>query len=197
VDVTYASGGNRCDNTVANAVSAKNRGVEVELRKDLDGLGRAWRGVALGLNVTRVSSTVIMPATLGKYPALPLAGQSPWLANGSLSYGSSKDRFSASLLANWFDDRVRSYGATSNDTTSKAAQVQNVFERGRTTIDAKVQIRVAGAAISISGKNLTNQAVEYYVIPIAKSLGVAAGQRARTGYYPLGYSIGTEVSFAY
>jgi hypothetical protein len=89
--------------------------------------------------------------------ALPLVGQSPVLVNGTISFIRPEWGFDATILFNYFDERIVRYGAVSN-----AAQVPNQVEAGRATVDAKAQKTLGRWSLSLAGKNLTNKPVHVF-----------------------------------
>lgn len=142
-----------------NAESAENIGLEVELRKNLGLFGDFMRQVSLGGNFTFVEGDVTPGFELfGDLANLPLQDQSRRLANANLNFDSNGGGFSASVLANYFDDRVRRYGifqaAAGEGGQSRSP---DVFEQGRLTVDAKVRLSIGRMSLSVSGRNLTDE----------------------------------------
>jgi hypothetical protein len=82
--------------------------------------------------------------------------------NAGLSYRSKTDALTASVLFNVFGDRIVRYGFASSG-GANAKQGPNLIERGRSSVDAKLQ-RAFGEklSVSLSAKNLTNQRVQFY-----------------------------------
>ena len=154
---------NNCTYSVANAESAENIGGELELRKDLSFLPGALERLSASLNVTLVRTSVVISPVFGNYlPGLDLEGQSPYVFNAGLSYRSKTDALTASVLFNVFGDRIVRYGFASSG-GANAKQGPNLIERGRSSVDAKLQ-RAFGEklSVSLSAKNLTNQRVQFY-----------------------------------
>jgi TonB-dependent receptor len=110
-----------------NAEEAKLEGVEFDLRKDLTfatwfDLNPVWDGFRLMFNVSYIDSEVTLlgagetaedvPLTGGRRIARlfsntrPMTGQSDYLANVQLAYQDFDTGITASLLYNYFDDRV-------------------------------------------------------------------------------------------
>jgi outer membrane receptor protein involved in Fe transport len=155
VEVVFVPGGGQCEVTYINGRTAYNYGVELEARREM-----LVPGLVASVNVTLVQSGVAIDSVYGAYDAdLPLQGQSPYLLNGSVAYAAPSGRFNASLLANYFASRVVRYG-TSN---GASGQGPNLHERGRLSLDAKVQFRVgAHLTLSLGARNLTNAVEEFY-----------------------------------
>ncbi len=178
--------GLRCLVTYRNASYAQDYGVEIEIRKTLDFLPGPFGRLAASVNLTRVTSRVEIDTVFGNFdPNLPLQGQSPWLANGILSYADR--RVSGTLSINFFSDRVARYGIGSAATP---VQAPNLLERGRAAIDAKVQIQLPPhTTITLAGKNLTNRPVEFIHRAAA---GTVLAQYASPG---VGLSVGLGYAF--
>jgi len=171
--------GLRCLVTYRNASYAQDYGMELEVRKSIGPVG-------IGLNVTRVTSRVEIDTVFGNFERnLPLQGQSPWLANGMLSYGSSD--LTATVSVNYFSDRVARYGIGSAATP---VQAPNLLERGRATVDAKVQSSLSPhATLTLAGRNLTDQAVEFLHRAAA---GTVVAQYSRPGI-----AVSIELGYAF
>lgn len=154
------SGRNGCTYGYINGKSADNFGMEIDVRKDLSFLPGVLQGLSVGSNVTLVRSSVRISPVFGRYdPGLDLEGQSPWLVNGNLSWRSASGRYSGTVLYNHFADRVIRYGFAS----AGVGQGPNVVERGRGTLDAKVQLAVGkSATVSMAARNLTNARVQFF-----------------------------------
>jgi len=187
--IRRVDGRNNCTYSVANAESADNLGAEVEMRKDLTFLPSVFSRLSASLNVTLVRTSVVISPRFGNYePGLDLEGQSPYVVNAGVAYASRTNALSASILYNVFGDRIVRYGFSSSG-GANAKQGPNIIERGRSSLDAKVQ-RVFNErfSMSLSAKNLTNQRVQYFQT-------VSTGQKS-TGRATPGTSIDLGVSIA-
>jgi outer membrane receptor protein involved in Fe transport len=186
--IRVVDGRNNCTYGFANAESAENFGGELELRKDLTFLPGMFERLSASFNATLVRTSVVIAPRFGTYtPGLDLEGQSPYVLNAGLSYRSANDAFSASMLYNLFDDRIVRYGFASSG-GANATQGPNIVERGRSSLDAKVQ-RAFGErlSVSLSAKNLTNQRIQFYQ---TVSTGDAPTGRATPGVsFDLGVSL--------
>ncbi len=159
VETTF-NGASGCNQSFANARLAINTGLEFEARRTLTFLPGGFKRLNASLNVTVVKSKVWMPSDLGLYPAdLELAGQSPWLVNASLGYESAQRTFSATVLGNWFGDRIVRYGQASRLSTDQAP---NLYERGRFSLDAKLSRRFNRMNWTLGARNLMNVPVVFY-----------------------------------
>lgn len=149
-----------------NGESAINYGGEVEVRKTLGWLPFVSDAFSANMNVTVVHTETDLGDALFNVRAR-FMGQSPYVVNGGLSYDSPTGRFTASLFANAFADRITRYGATlvNVDSTGKedVTQIPHVNERGRVTLDGKLQARISTrTSVSLAAKNLTDQPQRFY-----------------------------------
>ncbi len=187
--IRLVTGRNNCTYEVANAESANTVGVEAEMRKDLTFLPSVLSRLSASFNLTLVRTSVVISPTFGSYdPGLDLEGQSPYVVNAGLAYASRTNSLSASILYNVFGDRIVRYGFASSS-GANTTQGPNILERGRSSLDAKVQ-RVFSErfSMSLSAKNLTNQRVQYFQ-------AVSTGQES-TGRATPGISVDLGVSIA-
>jgi hypothetical protein len=185
--LTYP-GSSLCTVGYVNLDFATIRGAEFELRRALDFLPGPFSRLGFGLNVTAVRSASEItggPDLVLKYP---LQGQSDLLANVNLLYLNPESGFEASLLANYFSDRVIRYGISSL-IDGRAVQVPNVMEQGRIGVDAKLRRKVGRASISLSARNLLDAEVIYYQ---TSTIG-----RTRTGYVRPGVSVNLGIGYAF
>jgi hypothetical protein len=158
--IRVVMGRNGCTYSYDNATSARNFGAEVDIRQNLTYLPGLLSKLGVGLNYTYVESRVTISPQFGVYdPNLALEGQSPYVANASLTYAGERG-LSVALLYNVFGDRIVRYGFRSSG-GADAAQGPNIVERGRGTFDAKLQRPVgAGFTFSVAAKNLTDAPVK-------------------------------------
>jgi outer membrane receptor protein involved in Fe transport len=157
LEVLDAPGSGACRVSYANATSATNYGAEFEARKSLGFIGGGFRGFSAGLNALVVRSRVTLDTlTFGQInQQLSLAGQSPYLFNANLNYSSARAGVTASVLLNYFADRIVRYGIT-NTTSTGSNKIPDAIEQGRFTLDAKVAKGLGRWTLTLAGKNLTN-----------------------------------------
>lgn len=98
VVATVALAGER---TFANAPTASNHGVEIELRKSLGFLGSAFDDVAIMLNYSRIFSKVQLSDRVRT-----LQGQSPYAVNAGVYITLPQSGTSINLLYNRFGERI-------------------------------------------------------------------------------------------
>lgn len=103
----------------ANARSAHNYGVELELRKGLDFVGGRWLGGVdladfyVGFNYARIKSNVALDRASASYQtnlSRPMQGQSPYIVNTQLGYLSEDRGIEATLLFNRSGRRISQVG---------------------------------------------------------------------------------------
>lgn len=171
-------GGGQCRIVFRNGLEATNYGLELDFRRTV-----LLPGLELGVNLTVVDSRVRIDSTLGVYdPDLPLQGQSPLLVNGSVAYTTPGGRLSVSTLLNYFSSRAVRYGTS----FGQQGQGPNLLERGRTTVDAKLQLALSSRlSVSLAGKNLLDQPQEFY--HESATVGDVVAGYVRPG---VGFSIG-------
>ena len=103
VDVNSPGGGVK-NVTFSNAESAKSYGVELELKKSLNGLteSRFLNNLNLMFNATLIKSTIKLPANLssGREAERPLQGQAPYVINAGIFYASDPTGWQVNLLYN-------------------------------------------------------------------------------------------------
>jgi TonB dependent receptor/CarboxypepD_reg-like domain/TonB-dependent Receptor Plug Domain len=178
-----------CEILFDNVDAARNYGGEIEIRRTLDFLPGFWNRLSAGLNVTVVQSEADYRPTPDTLLQLPLQGQSDYLANANLLYTDPDRGFQLSLLVNTFGDRTVRYGSV-HVAGGQATKIPDVVERGRTTVDAKIQKQFwGGVNLSLSGRNLTDAEVLF-----VQETG--DGGVVRTGYFRPGITIGLGLGYA-
>lgn len=189
VEIIQVAGSGSCDVVYTNVERAQNYGGEVEARKNLDFLPGALRRLSAGANFTLVHSRAdFAPPGVDTLLHLPMPGQSEYVVNGNLMY-TDGDRVQASVLVNAFGDRVLRYG-TVILINGVARQVPHVVEKGRVTVDAKIQRRLSrGLTVSLSGRNLTNSAVTAFQESLAGRVQTAFVQPGISATLGVGYAL--------
>jgi hypothetical protein len=188
--LTY-QGGTLCTNEYFNLASARLLGAEFEFRRPLSFLPGIFGKMALGLNITLVNSTSQYPIQTGDTTftrTLKLQGQSDYLGNANLLYNDPQAGLDASVLLNYFSDRISRYGFISVS-SGTLFEVPNVVEQGRASLDAKIRKRVGRTTISLSGRNLTDAEVVF--------LQSSTVGEIRTGYFRPGIGVSFGVGYAF
>ncbi len=149
-----------------NGGSASNYGLEFEFRSSLGALIPALRTVSLNSNLTLVQSEVTTPDVIRIYipgeggidqAAEPktraLQGQSPYVANLSLTYASESGSSRASVLFNRFGRRIDAVGGQAT---------AEIYEEARSQLDVVLEQRVRGGVkVKLSASRLIGNVVEY------------------------------------
>lgn len=97
----------------ANVEGATNYGLEFELRLSLERLHRALSAFEMGSNLALIVSDVQLSGeqkSVATSSSRPLAGQSPYVANCSLSFTPTDTSLSLNLYYNVFGPRIREVG---------------------------------------------------------------------------------------
>ena len=137
------------DITFRNAESAFNYGVELELRKGLEGVSRALRPFTVWANATLMQSE-ITPGndSLSSLTnaSRPMAGQSEYVVNAGITYAALEGRLNATVLYNVAGDRITEAGIF---------PLPDTYERARHLLDASVQVPLgATLSVKLDGRNL-------------------------------------------
>ncbi|HEX2208209.1 MAG TPA: TonB-dependent receptor, partial [Longimicrobium sp.] len=111
----------------ANAESALNYGVELEIRKSLGMLGAAGESFQVITNATLVRSDV---EVVGEDENRAMVGQSPYVVNAGLAWSPADGRTSATVLYNLFGRRITSAGA---------GVLPDVYEQPRGVLDLSLR----------------------------------------------------------
>ncbi len=151
IEVTYSqSTGSNPELSWRNAPNAYNLGVEVELRKNLDFLNKAWKGFenfSFVINGAYIYSKVKLNDTISR----PLQGQSPYVVNLGVQYNNPKIGLNVSLFYNQIGRRIVFIGSDMSGTT----QYNDVYENSRPILDFSVTQRVTKyAEIKLSCSDL-------------------------------------------
>ena len=151
------------DITFANANGADNYGVEIELRKRLDWLSEGLRRITLFTNTTVMQSEIDVGneglSSLTN-PSRPMAGQSEYVVNAGLSYGSDDGSWSATGLYNVAGPRLVEAGIS---------PLPDTYEQARHLVDFSMQFPVAGAVSGkLDAKNLLDEPVLYLQGPVER-----------------------------
>jgi outer membrane receptor protein involved in Fe transport len=139
-----------------NAKSADNFGVEVELRKDLDGwFGKAFAPFSVFSNVTVMQSQIhLYPNTQASATNLNrrMVGQAPYVINSGVSYTSGNGKTSATLLFNRVGERITAAGGT---------PLPDVIEQPRNVMDFSLRLALSSSVtLRTDAKNLLDSPYE-------------------------------------
>ncbi|MCX5763734.1 MAG: TonB-dependent receptor [Gemmatimonadetes bacterium] len=139
-----------------NAKSADNFGIEVELRKDLDGwFGKAFAPFSVFSNVTVMQSQIhLYPNTQASATNLSrrMVGQAPYVINSGVSYTSGNGKTSATLLFNRVGERITAAGGT---------PLPDVIEQPRNVMDFSLRLALSSnVTLRTDAKNLLDSPYE-------------------------------------
>ncbi|HEU4699025.1 MAG TPA: TonB-dependent receptor [Gemmatimonadales bacterium] len=144
-----------------NAASARNVGVEAEVRKRLDVVSPALRGLTAFANMTLMRSDV----TIGTSEASrtnderAMVGQAPYVLNGGLTYDAAGG-LSATVLYNRAGRRIVS---------AAEAPLPDVYEEPRDVVDVSLRFPVAGGLSGrLDAKNLLDGAYRVMQGPVVR-----------------------------
>ena len=108
IEWTFRDGGGSYTYTFENADKARNYGVEVDIRKDLEFIG--LRNFMLNLNGSWIKSKVSFDSENSLEHDRPMQGQSPYLVNAGLFYQTEKAGVMAGVLYNRIGKRIVGIG---------------------------------------------------------------------------------------
>lgn len=151
--------------TWVNGGEAENYGVEVEFRSNLGFVSDALANLSLNTNLTLVESSVTtadsilvnIPGEGSTYLGVPpkeraLQGQSPYVANVSLTWASFGGDARVTVLYNRFGRRIDAVGGERPD----------VYEEARSQLDVVLERGVrSGAKVKLTAKRLLGNKVEF------------------------------------
>jgi len=197
IETIEISSGSGKDYTFQNALGAKNYGVELELRKSLESLGKKdnflkyFRNFMLVANVSFIKSEIKIDTS--KFYASeanrPMQGQSPYIVNMGIYYQDNDNGLMVSLLYNVIGKRIVVVGLDTPD----------VYEMPRNVIDLMVTKNI-GEHVQLKGgiQDILNQkVVEKQFIEYTNLDGVKVNREQSTLEYNPGslISLGVVVNF--
>ncbi len=177
------------DRWPVNATTAKNFGIEFEVRKNLDQLSNALRNFSVSSNFTIVHSSVEIPEDElmlmrnidpNAESTRPMANQSPYIVNFSVGYDSKKTGTTVTALFNVFGRRFyyNAQGAS-----------PDIYEMPRRLLDLTFsQQFFHTVTLKLSAKNILNDQFEadYYY--------TGSGKKATFEKRDIGRSFGVGLS---
>ncbi len=141
-----------------NAVSAKDIGIEFELRKNLNFIsdGSIFKNFTFYVNASYINAKVTLrDINNNPYSAsTPLQGQSPYLINSGLYYTNNKGDFSFNVLYNRIGERLKYRGVQGSVDT---------YEKPRDVIDFQISKKLTTRAeLKLTLSDLLAQTSAYY-----------------------------------
>lgn len=169
-----------------NAKGARAFGAEIEARKGLGFLSPVIADLGVLANVTLVHSRVELDGSgvsVQTNDRRALAGQSPYVINAGLDYGSEKTGTRARVLYNVFGPRIAQVGALG---------LPDVFEMPRHQLDLTAAQRIGKHLdLKLSAENLTNAPVRF-----TQGKNAAGGANA-VNEYKLGATFTLGLTFSH
>ncbi len=165
IEQTYIDASGSYTYTFENAKSAKNFGIEADIRKNLSFIG--LKNFTLGLNAAVISSKVQFDRLTSLERDRAMQGQSPYLINASLYYDRSRSGLSIGLLYNRIGERLVGIGRV--DSSSGASinnDVPDTYELPRDVLDLVVSKKIGKKLeLKLSGKDILNQSIIFKQYP--------------------------------
>ncbi len=152
----------------ANAESAENFGLELEVRKNLGTVARAFTPFTLFANATLMKSRIrIGTGAASKLnDERSMVGQAPYVVNTGLTYTSRSGRASATVLFNLVGRRIVS---------ASEAPLPDIYEEPRPRLDLSLRLPLLGSlSAKIDFKNLLDA-------PYQLTQGTVTRERYRSG----------------
>ncbi len=129
-----STGGGTASFSFQNVASAKNYGIEIEARKNLDFMGPWGENLLIFSNAAFIGSTIDLSNADSYDPKRALQGQSPYIINTGLTANIPKLGMSTTLAYNIIGDRV-AYVGTDN--------FADIYERHRNLLDFSVSKKIS------------------------------------------------------
>jgi hypothetical protein len=147
--LVQTSDGNSPDATFVNAESARNYGVELDVRKRLGASGSFLEALTLFTNLTLMRSE-IRPGNDGisslTNAERPMVSQAPYVVNTGMTFADRAGRLSATVLYNRVGRRIREAGIL---------PLPDTYEEARDILDVSLQLGLTGAlGLKLDAKNL-------------------------------------------
>jgi TonB-dependent receptor len=134
----FDTGGGVIQYSYDNALSATNYGIELDARKQLDGLG--LRGTTATLNLTWVNSNVHFEEQSSRHDRA-MQGQSPYIINAGLFYRSPGGLWNAGVFYNRLGERIIGLGRTGSDSINN--DIPDLYERSRNLVDVTFAVSLS------------------------------------------------------
>jgi len=160
IEVTYFEVGGQQQYTYQNAKAARNYGVELDVRKNLNSIG--LKNFNLVMNGTLIQSKVFFDDKSFERDRA-MQGQSPWLINTGLYYDNAESGWKGSLLYNSIGKRIAYVGIVNQDISE---DIPDVYEMPRNAIDITLSKKIGEKLeLNIGAKDILNEPVEFKQFP--------------------------------
>ncbi len=149
------------ERTWFNSTHGENSGWEIEIRKDFGFLGDYFKNIGVGLNYTRIYSSIDYlegyndPDGTFRYAKKQreMQGQSPWMINASLTFHEPTYGTTATVLMNQYGDRMSAVGDY---------REYDIIEESRMTMDVSLTQPVyAGVEAKLTAKDIVPESIRY------------------------------------
>jgi len=161
IENTYYEVGGQYQYTYRNAKSAKNYGMEVDMRKNLTFIGLSHFNLVM--NASLIHSRVLFPA--GSFERdRAMQGQSPYLINAGLYYNDDDKGMKASIMYNRIGKRILYVGVVNQQIIE---DIPDTYEMARNAIDLSISKKISEKMeLGFGIKDLLNEPEQYKQFPI-------------------------------
>ncbi len=192
--VYTVSGGTDLIYSYRNAKSAKNYGVEVEIRKDLSFIG--LKGFSWSFNGALIHSRVqFEKGSLEKNR--PMQGQSPYLINTGIFYRNDRHQWNVALLFNRIGKRITGVGRSEGSSADINNKVPDSYEMPRNSLDLSVSKKWGTHwEAKLSLRNILDDKVQFkQFADVTYADGTTKKVTQITREYDPGVNIGAQVVY--
>ncbi len=146
--------------TFGNEKSAMIYGLEFEVRKNFDFLGKApiFHDISIFSNLALIKSTLDFEAGTQAKTDRPLQGQSPYVVNGGIQYESLENGWFGSAVINRVGRRIAFVGVDPKFGDTR----QDIFEAPRTVLDLQVGKNLGNFNLKLTVGDLLRQDQIFY-----------------------------------
>jgi len=145
--------------TFANASSAKNYGIEIEVRKSFAFIDSSLHNFSIGGNYSRIFSEVEIPKGQGQLAETrPLQGQSPYLINIGLYYTTDDNDLSFNVFYNKFGRRIAEAGMKTDINLERVDIYEEAFDQLDVTVSKNFTRTISA---KFSANNILNQSRKF------------------------------------
>ncbi len=146
--------------TFQNEKSAQVYGLEFEIKKNLDFIGKAkvWHDLSIFSNLSIIKSKLTFREGSFAKQDRPLQGQSPYIVNAGLQYESQENGWFASAVVNRTGRRVAYAGVDPKNGDTR----QDIYEAPRTVVDIQVGKNIGKMNLKLTIGDLLRQNLTFY-----------------------------------
>lgn len=175
VETTYFTTSSGQKYTYRNAESARNLGIEVDVRKNLEFIG--LKNFNIVANGSLISSKVNFSE--GSWERnRAMQGQSPYLINAGIYYDNEKSGLRSSLLYNRIGKRIVFLGIVYQDINQ---DIPDIYEMPVNSLDLSIAKKIGKKTeFGLGVKNLFNENVEFKQFPQYTDQSGALQERVQT-----------------